>query len=162
MTAKRYELEKMLAAAGVILSLLFVGYEIRQNTQVARATAIQQTTGQIVEWATAAILDPDWVRIKTYLDTGGSYADLSDEDKTRFSWIVSQTVRIMESRYRQMQMGVIEKEDLGISGGTSNPNWFRSQAFIDWWLSGDREGSWAPDFLEFFETEVLELHDSPS
>ena len=152
-------IERAAATLGVILSLLFVGYEIRQNTQVARATAVQETTGQIVEWATEAAMDPDWVRIMAFLSEGGTYAELSTEDRLRYSWIVSQTVRIMESRFRQMQLGVITPEDLGIGGGTSNPNWFRSPHLLEWWQSQDRTGSWAPDFLGFFETEVLMIRE---
>ena len=148
-------LERTAATFGVILSLLFVGYEIRQNTQVARATAVQETTGQIVEWATEAAMDEDWMRIMAFLSKGGTYVELSAADKLKYGWIVNQTVRIMESRFRQMQLGVIAPEDLGIGGGTSNPNWFQSQHLLDWWRSQDREGSWSPDFLEFFETEVL-------
>ena len=36
------------AALDVIVSLLFVAYEIRQNTNVARATAVQATADQII------------------------------------------------------------------------------------------------------------------
>ena len=150
-------IERGAAAIGVILSLLFVGYEIRQNTQVARATAISETTGQIIEWGTQVGTDPEWIRVITFLYEGGSYSELSAEDRTRYSWIVAHTVRIMENRYRQMQMGVITEADLGVSGGTSNPNWFRSEHFLEWWQSADRSNAWAPDFLLFFETEVLQL-----
>ncbi len=149
-------IEKTLAALGVIVSLLFVGYEIRQNTNVARATAVQATADQILQWQTETALDPDWIRIITFLREGnGGYDDLSPEDRQRYGWIVSSTVRITENRYRQMQLGVISLEDLGAHGGVSNINWYRSDHFLAWWGSRDQTLSWAPDFVEFFETEVL-------
>jgi len=151
----RLGVEKLAAALGVIVSLLFVGYEIRQNTQVARAAAVQATTDQIIGWQTEAARDPDWIRVITYLYEGGSYAELSAEDKTRYGWTVSATVRVMENRFRQLQLGVIDREDLGIGGGTSNPAWFRSPFFLDWWRSADRSTMWSADFLAFFEAEVL-------
>jgi hypothetical protein len=151
----RVAVEKMLAALGVIFSLLFVGYEIGQNTKVARATAVQGTTDQIIQWQTERVQDPDWIRIITFLYEDGRFADLSPEDQTRYSWTVSATVRIMENRYRQLLLGIIDKEDLGVGGGMSNPAWFRSHHFIDWWRSSDRTRSWSADFLAFFETEVL-------
>ena len=157
MPRERLGIERILAATGVIISLLFVGYEIRQNTQVARATAVQEINNQIIEWATEAAHDPEWVRVITALYGGKKFSELSPEDRTRYNWVVAQTVRLMESRYRLLQLGVIDEADLGVGGGTSNPAWFQSAHFLEWWQSADREQSWSPDFLEFFETEVLDL-----
>lgn len=153
-------IEQTIAVIGVIVSLLFVGYEIRQNTQVARAAAVQATSDQIMEWQNAAAHDEEWLRVITFLRSGGSFGDLSDLDKQRYQWVVNPTVRIMENRYRQMQLGVIDPEDMGAVGGTSNPYWFRSPHFLAWWQASDQTKSWAPDFLEFFETEVLGLQRS--
>lgn len=155
MTIEVSRTERTLAALGVIASLLFVGWEIRQNTNVARAAAIQATGDQILAWQTELATDEDYIRMMTYLRNGGSFAELSPEDKVRYQVAVSATVRIMEGRYRQMKLGIIDPEDLGFGGGTANANWFRSEHFLDWWRSGDRANAWAPDFLEFFETEVL-------
>lgn len=143
------------AMAGVVLSLMFVGYEIRQNTQIARAAAVQATVEQIIQWQTQSASDENWIRIIAFLREGGSYAELSNLDQVRYGWIVAPTVRITENRFRQMKLGVISKEDLGIAGGTSNPSWFQSPHFLDWWRSTDRTTAWAPDFLEFFEEEIL-------
>ena len=54
-----------------------------------------------------------------------------------------------------MQMGVIREADLGAGGGIANLRWYRTSHFLEWWASEDRATSWAPDFLEFFETEIL-------
>jgi hypothetical protein len=54
-----------------------------------------------------------------------------------------------------MEMGVIHETDLGAGGGIANLSWFRSAHFLEWWGSADRTESWAPDFLEFFEAEIL-------
>jgi len=156
MTRKHSGIERAAATIGVIVSLLFVAYEIRQNTNVARATAVQATADQIIQWQAEVALDPDWIRIITFLREGeGGYHDLSAEDRQRYGWVVSSTVRITENRFRQMQLGVINPEDLGAYGGTSNTNWFRSEHFLDYWRDSNVEGMWASDFLEFFETEVL-------
>lgn len=150
-----FDLRQAAATLGVILSLVFVGYEIRQNTQVARAAAVQATIDQILQWQAASAADPEWIRIIHTLRSGGTFSDLSPIDQQKYHWIVSSTVRITENRFRQMQMGVIDESDLGAGGGVSNPSWFRSPHFLEWWGSADRTESWAPDFLEFFETEVL-------
>ena len=150
-----FNLQQAAATLGVILSLAFVGYEIRQNTQVARAAAVQGTMDQILEWQAASASDPDWIRIINTLRTGAEYSDLSLLDQQKYNWIVSSTVRITENRFRQMEMGVIQEADLGAGGGVANLRWFRSPHFLAWWASEERTTSWAPDFLDFFETDVL-------
>lgn len=157
MSGDRFSVQQTAAAVGVILSLVFVGYEIRQNTRVARATAVQATVEQIIQWQTESGTDPEWIRVYDFVRNGGAYADLSSLDQSRYSWVVISTVRITENRFRQMQMGIINGKDLDIGGGTSNRQWFQSEHFLDWWRGSDRTQSWAPDFLEFFETDVLGL-----
>lgn len=159
MTRSVSRTERTLATLGLIISMLFVGWEIRQNTQVARAAAIQATGDQIIQWQTEVGLNDDWIRIISFLREGGQFEDLTPEDRQRYSYVVSATVRIMELRYRQMQMGIIAPEDMGAYGGTSNPYWFRSSHFLAWWNGLDAENSWSPDFLEFFETVVLGIRE---
>ena len=89
------------------------------------------------------------------LRSGAEYSDLSPLDQQKYNWIVSSTVRITENRFRQMEMGVIQEADLGAGGGVANLRWFRSPHFLAWWASEERTTSWAPDFLDFFETDVL-------
>ena len=158
MSADRLGLQQSIAAAGVILSLLFVGYEIRQNTRIARAAAVQTTQGQIVQWQSETSLDDDWVRIHTFVQReGGTFAELSPRDQTKYAWVVGSTVRLMETRYRQVQLGVLSEDDLLIGGGAANPGWYQAPHYIDWWKSEDRTRSWAPDFIEYFESEILEI-----
>ena len=132
-TVSKRSIGQFFAAAGVILSLLFVGYEIRQNNTIARAAAVQGTVEQIIQWQTEAAQDSDWMRILTSLQSGGRYADLSPEDRTRYHYFVQPTIRITENRFRQMQLGIIDQGDLGVAGGTSNPFWFQSQHLLDFW-----------------------------
>lgn len=155
MSPDRAKLQQALAALGVIASLAFVGWEIRQNTAVARAAAVQGISEQIIQWQTEMIQDEHWVRIMTFLGNGGTYAELSPEDQIRYQWVVSATVRIMENRFRQMQMGIISEDDLAAGGGAANTWWFRSEHFLDAWRSRDQSIRWTPEFLEFMETDIL-------
>ena len=155
--AKNHNIQQLGTALGVIASLLFVAYEIRQNTQTARATAILSISEQIIEWQTASSLDDNWIRIITFLDSGGSLEELSPEDIQRYRWIVTSTIRTTENRFRQVQLGITEPEDLYTVGGAANKNWFQSQHFLDYWQSVDQTRRFSADFVDFMESEVLEL-----
>ena len=86
------------AAAGVVLSLIFVGYEIRQNTDAVRSATLQGIADQSFQ-----------LRIMTALNAGESLDGLSPEDRTRVGWVVSATTRIMENRFRQYQLGTLDE-----------------------------------------------------
>jgi hypothetical protein len=153
----RGNVKEVAAAVGVILSLVFVGYEIRQNTQVSRASAVQSITEQIVQWQTAAAQNDDWIRIITFLTNGGTHSELSPEDRQRYTWVVTSTERFMEARFVQVQLGIIREEDLMSGGGAANRDWFQSQHFLDNWAARDQSRRWSPEFIDFMETAILEL-----
>lgn len=157
MNQNRRSLEQVAAAVGVILSLVFVGYEIRQNTQVSRAGAVQSITEEIVQWQAAAAQNDDWIRIITFLTNGGTHAELSPEDRLRYTWVVTSTERLMEARFVQVQLGIIREEDLMAGGGAANKDWFQSQHFLDNWAARDQSRRWSPEFIDFMETVILEL-----
>lgn len=157
MSDTRRSLEQLGAAVGVMLSLAFVGLEIRQNTRINRAAAVQAITTEIVQWQTAASQNDHWIRILGFLENGGRYEDLSPEDVMRYRWVVTPTERFMEARFVQAQLGVIREDDLFAGGGVSNKAWFQSPHFLAFWASRDQTQRWSPEFIEFMETEILEL-----
>ncbi len=157
MSEARRAMPQALAALGVIVSLIFVGLEIRQNTTAARGATVQAISDQAFEWTLSFAQDTDWVRVITFLNQGGRLADLSPEDQTRFQYGALSTIRIMENRYRQVQLGVIDASEIDVSGGRANVLWYQSPHFLDYWRSLDQTLRWAPDFVEFMETEVLSI-----
>ena len=65
MDPNKFSLREILTAGGVILSLLFVGFELRQNTNAVKATAIQEYASNFREHSALYINDPDMARIIT-------------------------------------------------------------------------------------------------
>jgi hypothetical protein len=140
---------------GVIASLVFVGFEIRQNTQVARAASVQAISAQITEWQASAHGNPDFMRVLTFLREGGTFADLEPQDRYLYGFVVNGSVRSMENRFRQVQLGIIDDADTKMGGGTSNLYWWRSDHLLDYWRSIDQTQMWPADFVEYMETTVL-------
>ena len=90
-----------IAAVGVILSLLFVGLEVRENTKAVRGATIQAISDQSILGLLEGAADPDWVRILTRIYDGVQFGDLSSEDQMRYNLRASATVRMMENRWRR-------------------------------------------------------------
>ena len=147
----------VVANLGVIAGLVFLGYELRQNTLISRGAAVQAIAEQVNDWQIEMASNSDWIRIMSFLENGGTYADLSTEDIIRYRLVVTPTVRIMENRFRQVRLGIIDASELDVGGGKANTSWYRSAHFKAFWNNSDADIRWTPDFVEFMETQVMAI-----
>jgi len=151
------QMVSVLANIGVIAGILFLGFEIRQNTLISRGAAVQSIAEQVNDWQIEMASNENWMRIQTFLNSGGTYSELSAEDQVRYLYVVTPTVRIMENRYRQVQLGIIDPSELEVGGGKANTFWYRSAHFTEFWHASDADIRWSPDFIEFMETQVMAI-----
>lgn len=96
-------LTEMVGALVVVVSLWYVGVQIRQNTRAALATSRQgllaADLGLITDYITHGI-DPHLV---------GDDVQLSPLDERRFTWIVIKAIRIREFAWHQLQCGSLDE-----------------------------------------------------
>lgn len=144
------------AAVGVILSLAFVAFEIRENTKATRGATLQAITELSFDFVLDLSNDEDWIRIETVMrEPGATREDLSVEDRRIQELKFVAGMRILENRLRQYQVGTVKAEELsqfslGARGFYTNPS------FREWWESRDQSEFFASDFIEFFESEFLQ------
>ena len=148
----------VLANIGIIAGMLFLGFELRQNTLISRGAAVQSISEQVNSWQIEMASNDDWIRIMVFLEDGGTYTELSSEDRIRYRYVVNPTIRVMENRYRQVQLGIIDRSELDVGGGKANVSWYRSAHFIEFWKADGASIRWAPDFIDFMETQVMAIH----
>jgi len=61
------------------------------------------------------------MRIISFLQVeGGTYGELNPRDRVKYQYAVNPVIRIMDNRYRQMQLGVIDLAELDAGGGRGN------------------------------------------
>lgn len=148
--------KEVMTAGGVIGSLLFVGFEIRENTRAVRGATIQAIADQSFQYNTELVQDENWMRLMAMVwEDTISVSTLGPEDWVRLSWGLVASTRIMENRYRQVQLGILGEEALGQLGGATNQNWYGSRMFRDWWASANPEARWSADFVAFMERDVI-------
>ena len=143
---KNERIPRMLGAAGVILSLLFVGYEIRQNTAVARTEAFHSfmadRSALLDIIATDPVLTPLIARA-----VGGEQAESFDEvERLRLQVYFTRSIRNWEGLFTAVREGVLDDEVLGVVGGGGA---FDNDFFRAVWPS--LRHRFAPDFVQFFE-----------
>ncbi len=125
MDSNRFSGRELLAAGGVVLSLLFVGVEVQQNTNAIKATAIQEFSSGYREHSALYINDPDMARIIQIAQTG--IENLNDEESQRyFGWVYVGSL-LAQSAFRQWQLGVLPDEEWliivkAICKEANNPN----------------------------------------
>lgn len=140
-------LREGLAALGVILSLVFVGYEIRQNTQVSRAAAIQGVTDQSLETILSWSEDEQAVALLGRVLKGAVPSDFTDDENTKLRLMYLASLRVAESRFRQSELGIIE--DQTILGGSAAI--LRAPYLLERWEQ--LKSGVSPDFAASFEAE---------
>ena len=150
------------SAIAVVLSLVFVGWEIRQNTQAQKAQTRQELANSSREWVMAAASmphlytayrdifeDPDTTRM------GGARSGIpyTREDTIAARAMIHANLRNVENVYLQTLEGVVDRSVL-TTYGFQGAIW-HSRAFTAYWLT--RRQLFDSAFVrEFEETHGIE------
>jgi hypothetical protein len=113
-------LGELFALVGVILSLIFVGLELRQSTIASRAAAYQEVgiaTANIwyLQASNPELNEIFWQAVSNE----DGYSNLSESDKRIFLSHQVATLRLYETVYLQVEQGLLERsalESLGWKG----------------------------------------------
>lgn len=140
---------EVVAAVGVILSLLFVGFEIRQNTAVARGQARHALAELNQEWLMLMSQDSTAAAIwnKVY---GGLPGEISEHEASRAEMMMTLHLRRLENVYFQYSEGLVDESALH-SYGLQQPALFQRQSFQRYWVEKEWRSGFDPAFVEFFE-----------
>ena len=137
-----------MTAVGVILSLLFVGMELRQNTLAVRATSLNDLATGSRDWTLAMASNPELSGVMVHWLRGG---DLDPTESIMAHTAVIALLRNVENVFLQVEAGAVDESALLSYGfsGTGGP--FLSPLFPDYWAS--IRSNFAPRFLLAFEAE---------
>jgi len=131
------------AAAGVIASLIFVGYEIRQNTAVARAAAYQDIGFSVLETFRQNAHDPQLAALFVVANDTTRWDELSESDLMQLQQGLMGSMRAWEAIYRQVGEGILPPDAIRWFGYGLEP--------LPWWakLWPEVRGGVPPDFAAF-------------
>ena len=136
-----------LAALGVVLSLVFVGYEIRQNTQLSKAAALQAQAELGAEIALSWIADDDVIRLITRIRKGALPAEFDEHENVKIRVMYIALLRSAEIRYRLKELGILD--DTLVLGGSGTL--LRAPYLAAGW--DGLKSAVSADFAEHFENE---------
>lgn len=107
---------EIVAAVAVVVSLIFVGLQVRQstaesvlNSRVAEATAYQDLQQQLTVITTMQIENPDLRRVMARVSKGETLSSPADEDDRRLYLAFDRLViRLADLAYEQHQAGLVD------------------------------------------------------
>ncbi|MDJ0940468.1 MAG: hypothetical protein QNJ00_11965 [Woeseiaceae bacterium] len=112
-------LAEILGGIAVVVSLIFVGYQIQQsneqaalNTTALQVTAYQQLIDGISEFNTQTIQNQELRSARIKVEAGAQFDELSAEEQEIFNAFLYLAYRNGDLAYFQFQKGIIDEERL--------------------------------------------------
>ncbi len=138
---------ELIAVTSVVLSLFFVGYELRANSAIARSESYNSFAFNISEHARTLATDPILAPLLVRVGAGQARSEFDETEIFRLDQTYSSLLRIWEGLYQSIDEGILSEDNADIIGvgGAFNNNYFRKH-----WFDGARNG-YSDSFVESFE-----------
>jgi hypothetical protein len=156
------QLRQILSATAVVLSLLFVGLELRQNTRAQRAQTRQELANASRELLLTIAANPSVARAYSAMyGAQGGFSDstVSQLDSLQARYVMFANLRNIENVWLQYRAGIVGEEVL-TTYAFSTSRLYQTTAFRQAWECG-----WSrvfdTDFVRAFE-EANGLVPNPS
>ena len=122
---------ELVAAVGVILSLVFVGLQLRKNTDAIIDSNVESATERLITLSQLIASDAELARI--YTQGMRSFSDLSAEDRTRFASVMYSIFADCWDQYSKHKKGAIDDRVWGTIEG--NVTQLLSREGVQQWLA---------------------------
>jgi len=142
---------ELVTTIGVFLSLVFVGFEIRQNTAVARAQSRNELASLTQEWLHVISQDAPLNHAYSTYWSDENLAELTDTEVSQARFFMTALVIRLEATYLNYEEGLVPEEALR-SYGMRAPVFFASSRFRDeFWP--ELRAEFNAEFVRFAESE---------
>ena len=149
------QLRESVGLLAVVLSLVFVGLEMRQNNTIARASAINELASNQRDLLLSIVTDGELSSVwADYLRNGVALDSFNARDRTRLSGLQRALVINMENAFLQREMGLLPDALSGLYHFSGSPV-FSSENFAAFW-SNERY-RYHPTFVAALEQEYPNL-----
>jgi hypothetical protein len=149
-------------AAAVVVSLIFVGYQLKQsneqaalNTEALRLTAYQQLIDGISDFNTLTIENSEIRSIRTRLRNGESLDDLNPDEWEVMNAFLYLQYRNADLAYLQYQAQIMNEERLRSGLGLLLPMLYLPTIQDHWNRS---KGGFVPEFRSYIDDLVEEIN----
>ena len=146
---------EMAGVLGVILSLVFVGHQLRQANNIARLQVLQEHAAQWRANNLAIASDPLLVGAFMSADNGATHEDLEPAERYVLDIAMQGLVHGWEANFKQLQLGVLKPDDIILPPASASA-WWGSPYMKELWA--DTRSLHSEEFATFWE-ERFALRD---
>ena len=131
------------ANIGVIASIIFLGYEIRQNTLVAKVEASNSLEENLFAMTSSIWSDPNFARVLEIGQTGG-IGDLTSTEQLRLQVWYQQVLRGWQNAHFQYVAGTLDEQLCQTQEITLSLIFLADEGLIEYWQSS--KSQYTPEF----------------
>jgi hypothetical protein len=140
-----------LGGIGVVVTLIYLAGQIRQNTRSIRASAFQAAQRDIADKLDKLADDPELIRV--YFDGNRHFESFSKEDRRRYGAFMTGLLRRYETLLDQTRVGNIDSSQWeGVLETLRTV--FAHPGARAWWANGKKEFN--RDLRSFIDREILD------
>jgi hypothetical protein len=143
---QRKDLVEILSALAIVISLIFVGLEVNQNTNAVRSTVVQAVSQQSYD-AIVLLVESSELRAAQAAIEGAP----PDEQRRLLYLYYGALLRVQLNRFMQVKLGVIDSATVLALGGDGGI--YDNASFRAFWLP--RRDNYDPEFVSFVEESVF-------
>ena len=126
-------ISSLLEAIGVIITLIYLAIQIRQSTRMQQSAIAQVTSSSRTAWYELGASDPEFALLYT---KGLTQPDeLTDEERTRFFWMLARGFSTFEEMYSQYRLKLVEEQDWERYRNSAR-EMIENPVVGSWWESG--------------------------
>ena len=140
---------QILAAFGVILSLVYVGRQLKLTNAMSRSMVRQSMAGQMTDFIMSVASSPklaEAVAKMLYENPAGD--DVTDIEKVQLASCYGAIIERIYFAYEQQKDGILSPEEVDAVYRPKNV-WMTTRFLGSFWPRA--RDSWPPDFAEWFE-----------
>jgi len=146
-----YFISQILAALGIMASLIFVGLQVRQGTRQAKADAVQAVHDNFSLWY-MSVADTPYKAEAGIKGLRGGFDHLSETENMSFVTDIMAVTPYLQSAYFKWRDGDLP-DDLWHSWETSSLSYLDTKGGKQFWEL--RKYVFTPDFVQYVEANLL-------
>jgi hypothetical protein len=148
---------EFVAAIGVIVSLIYLAVQIRQNTRTVRAAAFQQVVDSLADFTSSLSRDRELIEI--VIKGNADFDSLDEVERTRFDFAFISFFRRAENVVVQTEYGTLSADTWTGFRETLKSS-LRAPGLFEWW--SHRRQRFHPSFQKFMREQILASSDEES
>ena len=155
-----YYVSQIVAVFAILASLIFVGVQVRQNSEQIKANtrSIKASAGfdATHSWATfneQLWKEPDWIiqLVQRTYDPGNTWDDFSDIEQMRISLALRALFQKLEGLYYLNRYGSLD-EGIWVARRQWAAGAIKAPVLRQWWAFEKTQSTWSDEFVSAIET----------